>query len=176
MRLYLGAAVLVVAVVGGAWAVLALTFSHSLGAGGDAFAKSAACVRDDRALRSDPADAARYRSSGLQPLGIRSGSTRAVGLFADSLAPGSIDQADARIVSTLERTGASPATIAARLLHQDNLSLFYLTGVPSTAAQAAIGRCVYLVHYNRIASAVGLYISPHAELPFLPGRRRLDRN
>ncbi|HST25359.1 MAG TPA: hypothetical protein VLJ76_05170 [Gaiellaceae bacterium] len=172
MRLYLGAAVLVLVVVGGAWAVLALTYSHSLSAGGDAYAMSAKCVRTDRALANDAQDARRYRSSGLQPLGIRWGSVRAVGLFADSLAPGAVDSADARIVSALEKQGLSQAAVSARLLHQDNLSLYYLSGTPSIAAQKAIGRCVFLVHYNRIASAVGLYISPHAELPFLPGRRR----
>ena len=95
-------------------------------------------------------------------------------LFADSLSPDAVDRADARIVSSLNSKGVSRAEIANRLLHEDNLSLFYVTGTPSEAAQAEIGRCVYLVHYNRIASALGLYISPHARRPFLPGARRDD--
>lgn len=174
MRLYLGAAGLVVLVVGGAWLVLALTFNHSLNSGGDAYTRSAACVRNDHSLASDPTDAARYKASELQPLGIRWKHVRAVALFSDSLSPDSVDKADARIISSLRSKGVSPAEITNRLLHQDNLSLYYLTGPPPLAAQTAIGRCVYLVHYNRIASAFGLYISPHAERPFLPGAHRGD--
>jgi len=163
-----GAGVLVVVVLGAAWLVLAFAFGHTFGSS-DAYARSAACVRRDPALASDPAVARQYRSSGLQPLGIRWGDVLAVGLFADTLSPGPVDTEDARIVADLK--GFTPAAIDARLLHQDNLSLYYVTGAPSLAAQKAIGRCVYLVHYNRIASALGIYISPHAELPFLPGRR-----
>jgi hypothetical protein len=70
--------------------------------------------------------------------------------------------------------GASPAEIAARLQNQDNVALFYVNRSPSQSAEAAIGRCVYLVHYNRVASFLGLYLSPHAERPFLPGARRED--
>jgi hypothetical protein len=95
-----------------------------------------------------------------------------VALFSDSLSPDSVDKADARIISSLRSKGISHAEITNRLLHQDNLSLYYLTGTPSQAAQAAIGGCVYLVHYNRIASALGLYLTPHAERPFLPGAHR----
>jgi hypothetical protein len=171
VRLYVGAGLLVLVVLGGAWLVLAFAFGHTFGSS-DAYARSAACVRRDRVLASDPALARAYHSSGLQPLGIRWGQVQAVGLFADTLSPGPVDKLDARIVSGLERKGLPPAAIDARLLHEDNLSLYYLTGPPSLAAQKAIGRCVYLVHYNRIASALGIYISPHAELPFLPGRRR----
>lgn len=174
MRVYVVAGLLVAVVLGGAWLVLALTFGHSLGGSSDAYSRSAACVRRDPVLASDPADAARFRSPGLQPLGIRWGSVRAVGLFADSLSPDAVDRVDARIVAGLRSKGVSAGAIESRLLHEDNLSLYYLTGAPSLAAQAALGRCVYLVHYNRIASALGLYISPHAELPFLPGRRRHD--
>jgi hypothetical protein len=97
-----------------------------------------------------------------------------VALFSDSLSPDSVDKEDARIISSLTGKGVSNGAISNRLLHEDNLSLYYLTGTPSQAAQTEIGRCVYLVHYNRIASALGLYISPHAERPFLPGRRRRD--
>jgi hypothetical protein len=171
VRLYVGAGVLVVVVLGAAWLVLAFAFGHTFGSS-DAYARSLACVRRDRALATDPAVARQYRSSGLQPLGIRWGDVRAVGLFADSLSPDAVDRQDARIVWGLERERLTPTAIDARLLHQDNLSLYYLTGAPSTAAQEAIGRCVYLVHYNRIASALGIYISPHAELPFVPGHRR----
>jgi hypothetical protein len=174
MRLYLGAAVLVSVVVGGAWLALALIFSHSLNGGGDAYTRSATCVHNDRALASDPTEAARFKSPGLRPVGIRWKHVRTVALFSDSLSPDSVDKADTRILSTLRSKGVSPAQITNRLLHQDNLSLYYLTGAPSLAAQAAIGRCVYLVHYNRIASAVGLYLSPHAERPFLPGAHRED--
>jgi hypothetical protein len=174
MRVYVGAALVVVVVLGGAWLVLALTFGHSLGGGSDAYTRSAACVRRDRFLTSAPTQAARFESSGLRPLGIRWQQVRAVALFSNSLSPDSVDKADALIVSGLRSKGVSQAEIAERLLHQDNLSLYYLTGAPSPAAQAAIGRCVYLVHYNRIASALGLYISPHAERPFLPGARRRD--
>ncbi len=172
MRVYIAAAVVVVVVVGGAWLVLALTFGHSLNSGSDAYTRSAGCVRRDRALANDPTEAVRFESPGLRPLGIRWKQVRAVALFADSLSPDSVDRADARIVSSLRSKGVSQAKVAGRLLHEDNLSLYYLTGTPSEAAQAAIGRCVYLVHYNRIASAVGLYISPHARRPFLPGAHR----
>jgi hypothetical protein len=171
MRVYLFAAAFVVLVVGGAWLGLALFFGHLQGSQ-DAYARSATCVRNDRALASNATAASRFRGAGLQPLGIRWKTVEAVALFSDSLSPGSVDKVDTRIASSLRSKGVSDAQIANRLLHQDNLSLFYLTGIPSQAAQAAIGRCVYLVHYNRIASALGLYISPHAEQPFLPGARR----
>ncbi len=171
MRLYLGAAAFVVLVVGGAWLALVFLFGH-LQSDQDAYTRSATCVHNDRALASDPTEAARFQAPGLQPLGIRWKRVRAVALFSDSLSPDSVDKADARITSRLESHGVSQAEITNRLLHQDNLSLYYLTGTPSQAAQTAIGRCVYLVHYNRIASAVGLYISPHAEQPFLPGAQR----
>jgi hypothetical protein len=173
MRLYLGAAAFVVLVVGGAWLVLALFFGH-LSGGQDAYTRSATCVHNDRALTSDPTEAARFKSPGLQPLGIRWKRVQAVALFSDSLSPDSVDRVDARIISSLSSKGVTAAQISSRLLHQDNLSLYYLTCTPSLAAQAAIGRCVYLVHYNRIASAMGLYISPHAERPFLPGAHRGD--
>jgi hypothetical protein len=173
MRLYIGAAVLVVVVLGGAWLVLALTFSHSSG-GADALTRSATCVRNHPSLASDPTEAARFKSPGLRPLGIRWKQVRAVALFSDSLSPDSVDKEDARIISSLTGKGVSNGAISNRLLHEDNLSLYYLTGTPSQAAQTEIGRCVYLVHYNRIASALGLYISPHAERPFLPGRHRRD--
>jgi hypothetical protein len=174
MRVYLGAALLVVLIVGGAWLGFALTFSHSLGGGGDAHTRSFTCARDDRSLVSDPVDAERFKASGLQTFGIRWKAVRAVALFSDSLSADSVDKADARIISSLRSKEVSSAEITNRLLHQDNLSLYYVSGPPSQAAQAAIGRCVYLVHYNRIASALGLYISPHAERPFLPGAHRED--
>jgi hypothetical protein len=172
MRVYVGAALLVAAVVGGAWLALALTFRHSLNTGADAYPRSAACVRRDHSLANDPAVAAGYASPGLEALGIRWRAVRAVALFSDSLSPGSVDSVDARIVASLHRSGVSPAAIDNRLLHQDNLSLYYPAGAPSTAAQTAIGSCVYLVHYNRIASFFGFYVSPRAERPFLPGARR----
>ena len=175
MRAYLIGAAIVVVVVGGGWLVFAFALGGSLHSGADAWTRSAACVRRHPALVDDPKLAAKYVSSGLKPLGIRWRNVRAVGLFSDSLAPDSVDIADAKIVSALQRKGASPAEIAARLDHQDNLSLFYVNTTPSVAAQKAIGSCVYLVHYNRIASALGIYISPHAELPFVPGHRH-DRD
>lgn len=173
MRLYLGAAAVVALVVGGAWLVFAFAFGR-FHTGGDAYTRSAACLRHDRLLSGDPGDAARFTSAGLRALGFRWKRVDAVALFSDSLSPGSVDRADAQIISALRKRGAPPTEIHDRLLHEDNLSLYYLTGEPSQAAQAAIGRCVYLVHYNRIASAVGLYINPHAERPFLPGARRGD--
>jgi hypothetical protein len=174
MRVYLGAALLVVLVVGSAWLALALLFSHSLSGGGDAYTRSATCVRNDRSLVPDPADGGTFSSAGLRTLGIRWGRVRAVALFSDSLSPDSVNRADARFTSVLRSEGVSDAVITKRVFHQDNLSLYYLTGAPSHAAETAIGRCVYLVHYNRIASALGLYISPHAERPFLPGAHRED--
>jgi hypothetical protein len=134
MRVYIGAALLVVFVVGGAWLVLALTFSHSSG-GADALTRSATCVRNHPSLASDPTEAARFKSPGLRPLGIRWRQVRAVALFADSLSPDSVDKEDARIMSTLTSKGVSNAAISNRLLHEDNLSLYYLTGTPSQAAQ-----------------------------------------
>ena len=169
MRLYLGAGLLIVLVLGGAWLVLALTFSSSLTGGSDAYTRSAACVRRDRALASDPADAARFRGPGLRPLGLRWGKVRAVALFSDTLSPGPVDRLDSGIVAGLRSKGLLGDD---RLMHEDNVTLYYLTGPPSLAARSAVGRCVYLVHYNRIASAVGLYVSPHARRPFLPGARR----
>jgi hypothetical protein len=161
MRLWLGAAAVVAVVVGGTWLALALFFGHLRG-GQTAYARSAACLHADPALAADTTDAARFRSSDLKTLGLRWRDVRAVALFSDSLSPDSVDREDVRI---LARPGHG------LLLHQDNLSLYYLANAPSTAAQTAIGRCVYLVHYNRIASALGIYISPHAHRPFLPGAR-----
>jgi hypothetical protein len=171
MRAYLIGIAVIGVVVGGAWLVLALFFGHLRG-GEDAYTRSAACVRGDHALSSDPRDTTAFRGPGLHTLGIRWKGTRAVALFSDSLSPDSVDKVDAKILSGLHRQGLSSAQIDARLLHQDNLTLYYLGAVPSAAARSAIGRCVYLVHYNRIASALGLYISPHAERPFIPGARR----
>src|SRR5947209_18403657 len=114
MRLYLGAAVLVGVVVGGAWLVLALIFSHSLNGRGDAFTRSATCVHNDRALASDATEAGRFKSAGLQPLGIRWKSVEAVALFSDSLSPDSVDKADARITSRLESKGVSLAEVTNR--------------------------------------------------------------
>jgi hypothetical protein len=171
MRAYAIGLAVVGVVVGGAWIVLAFFFGH-LGGSQDAYGRSLACVRSDHALARDPADAAHYRSPGLQTLGIRWKGVRAVALFSNSLSPDAVDKVDARITSGLQRGRLSPAQIDSRLLHQDNLTLYYLGAAPSTAAQSAIGRCVYLVHYNRIASALGLYINPHVELPFVPGARR----
>jgi hypothetical protein len=171
MRLYLGAAGVVALVVGGAWLVLAFAFGH-LHVGLTAYERSATCLHRDRALTSDPADARRFEGSGLHALGFRWNGARAVALFADSLSPGAVDRVDARIVSSLRSKRMSRQQMDTSLLHEDNLSLYYLTGPPSQAAQAAIGRCVYLVHYNRFASALGIYINPHAERPFLPGARR----
>ena len=174
MRAYLIGLAVVAVVVGGAWLGLVFFFGH-LGGSEDAYSRSLACVRSDHALAGDPALAAPFRSPGLHTLGIRWKSVKAVALFSDSLSPDSVDKVDARIVSGLHSHGVSAAGIERRLLHEDNLSLYYLSAAPSTAAQSAIGRCVYLVHYNRIASALGLYINPHARLPFIPGARRDER-
>ena len=174
MRLYLGAAAFVALVLGGAWLVLAFFFGNLHG-GQTAYARSLTCLHRDRALASDPADARRFDSSGLHTLGLRWQHVRAVALFADSLSPDAVDRVDARIVAALERRGTSAPQIENRLLHEDNLSLYYVSGPPSQAALGAIGSCVYLVHYNRVASALGLYVSPHAERPFVPGARRRER-
>jgi hypothetical protein len=163
--------VLVVLVVGGFWLALALLVSSSQGSA-DAFTKSATCVRNDRSLAIDRTDAARFDASGLRTLGIRWNRVRAVALFDDSLSAGSVTRAEARIASKLRSQGLSAVAIDTRLPSQDNVGLFYVNRSPSQAAQAAIGRCVYLIHFNRIASAFGLYISPHAERPFLPGAER----
>jgi len=175
VRLYVGAAVLVAVVVGGAWLVLALTFSTSPSGNADAFTRSATCVRGDPALVSDRVDAARFRVSGLQPLGIRWQQVRAVALFDDSLSAHSVTKEEALIASRLRRQGVSSAEIADRLQYEDNVALLYVSGTPSQTAEAAIGTCVYLIHFNRIASFFGLYVSPHARRPFLPGARREDR-
>jgi hypothetical protein len=171
VRLWLGALALVAVVLGGAWLALSLTFGHLHG-GQTAYARSVRCLNADRALTADPADATRYRGLGLHTLGLRWNRVRAVALFADSLSPEAVDRVDGRIVAGLHRSGLSAAQIEGRLLHEDNLSLYFLAGPPTPAAQAAIGRCVYLVHYNRVASALGIYINPHARRPFLPGARR----
>jgi len=171
VRLYLGAAAFAALVLGGAWLALALFFG-SLHGGQTAYARSTTCLRNDRSLAGDAADARRFDSAGLHTLGLRWRDVRAVALFADSLSPDAVDREDARIVSALRSRNMASQQIDGRLLHQDNLSLYYVTGAPSRQAQSQVGRCVYLVHYNRIASALGLYVSPHAELPFVPGARR----
>jgi len=171
MRLYLGAAAVVAILLGGAWLGLAFFFGNVHG-GQTAYARSLACLHRDRALASDPAVARGFDRAGLHTLGLRWQHGRAVALFADSLSPDAVDRVDARIAAALERQGMPAAQIESRLLHEDNLSLYYVSGRPSQAALAAIGRCVYLVHYNRVASALGLYVSPHAERPFVPGARR----
>ena len=173
MRLYLGAGLLVALVVGGFWLVLAFTFGHSK-TGADAFTRSVACARADRSLAVDPADATRFRLPGLRTLGLRWNGVRAVALFADSLSPGAVRRVEARTVTNLRRRGASGAEIDGRVLREDNVGLVFVNTSPSQAAQAAIGRCVYLVHFNRIASFFGLYLAPHARRPFLPGAYRDD--
>ena len=130
MRAYILAVVVVVVVLGGAWLVLALGFGHSLNSGSDAYLRSATCVRHDRSLANDPAEATRYSSAGLQPLAIRWQGVRAVALFSDSLSPDSVDRADARIISRLTSKGVSPPEISKRLLHQDNLSSTTSPGHP----------------------------------------------
>ena len=172
MRVYVGAAVVVVVVVGGFWLVLALTFGRSPTGNANAATRSARCVRHDPALATDPVDAARFKAAGLRTLGIRWKRVRAVALFDDSLPADAVTREEARITSSLRSRGASTTAITRRLLSQDNVALFYVNRPPSQAAEAAIGRCVYLVHFNRVASFVGLYLSPHAERPFLPGAER----
>jgi hypothetical protein len=171
MRPYLIGIVFAGLVVGAAWVALFFFFG-SVSGSEDAYARSLACVRADHALLRDPSDAVAYRGPGLHALGIRWKSVRAVALFSDSLSPDSVDKVDATILLGLHREGVSQTEIDRRLLHEDNVTLYYLRAAPSTAAQSAIGRCVYLVHYNRIASALGLYIHPRARLPFVPGARR----
>ena len=101
----------------------------------------------------------RFGGAGLHALGLRGPAARpCVVVVADSLSPDVGGQGGCTDRwPRLERpAGLSSVQIDQRLLHEDNLSLYYLTGPPTPAAQAAIGRCVYLVHYNRIASALGL--------------------
>jgi hypothetical protein len=171
MRPYLIGIVFAGLVVGAAWVALFFFFGRISGTD-DAYARSLACVRADHALARDPADTVGYRGPGLHALGIRWKDVRAVALFSDSLSPDSVDKVDAKILFGLHREGVSSTEIDRRLLHEDNVTLYYLRAAPSTAAQSEIGRCVYLVHYNRIASALGLYIHPRARLPFVPGARR----
>jgi hypothetical protein len=172
MRVYLGAAALVVLVVGGFWLALALFSSNSKSQSADAFTKSATCVRNDRSLGRDQADGTRFHIHGLRALGLSWDGARAVAFFADS--PDPVRQTEARLASSLRSQGVSIAEIRNRLLQEDDVGLFYVDGSPSLAAQTAIGSCVYLIRYNRIASFFGLYLSPHARRPFLPGARRDD--
>ena len=172
MRLYLGAAAVVALILGGAWVLLALTLGHPPAGEASAFVESRRCVRHDRALVTDPADAARLRTAGVHTLGIAWRDVRAVALFDDSISAGSVTRQEARIRSALRSRGASAADVESRLLNEDDVALYYLRGAPSQAAETAIGRCVYVVHFNRVASFFGLYVSPHSERPFLPGARR----
>jgi hypothetical protein len=174
VRLYVGAAALVAVVLGGAWLLFALEFRRS-SPGADAFTKSAACVHRDPALAADRRDAVRYEASGLRTLGIRWSGIRAVALFDDSLSADSVTKKEAEISAAMRRRGDSAHEIADRLQYQDNVALYYVNRSPTQPAEDAVGRCVYLVHYNRVASFFGLYFSPHAERPFLPGLRREDR-
>jgi hypothetical protein len=169
MRVVLGAAGLVVLVVGGFWVALALLFSHSQ-TSADAFTRSAACIGHDRSLAGDRTDAARFKTIGLRTLGLRWKGVRAVALFAES--SDRVTRAEARMASNLRTQGVSTAEIGSRLLSEDNVGLVYVNRSPSQAAQAAVGRCVYLIRFNRIASFFGLYVSPHADRPFLPGAER----
>jgi hypothetical protein len=174
MRVYVGAAALVVVVLGGAWLFLAFTFGHSHTVSADAYNRSAACVRDHSLLKLDPTDAARFQTPGLRALGIRWHDTRAVALFDDSLSAQTVTKAEKRITATLTGHGVPAAEITTRLLSQDNDALYYLRQPPSRQAQRAIGRCVYLVRYNDAAAFFGVYINPHSEQPFLPGAHRED--
>jgi hypothetical protein len=171
VRVLLAAVALVVVVVGAFWLALALLFSHSrAGANADAFARSAACLRDDRSLSGDRADAARLDTPGLRTLGLRWHGVRAVALFADSSAL--VTKVEARVASGLRNQHVSAVQVGGRLLSEDDVGLFYVSGSPSQAAQAAIGRCVFLIRFNRFASFFGVYVSPHADRPFLPGGER----
>jgi hypothetical protein len=174
MRLYVGAVVLVVVVLGGAWLVLAFSFGHSHAVSADAHARSATCLRRHRSLSFDPVDASRFQTPGLRALGIRWRDTRAVALFDDSLSAQTVTKREKQITARLTAQGFATAQIAARLLSQDNDALYYLNQPPSQQAQTVIGRCVYLVRYNDAAAFLGVYIDPHAEQPFLPGAHRED--
>src|SRR6516162_3908725 len=131
MRLYIGAAVVVIVVLGGAWLVLAFSFGHSHTVSADAYNRSAACVRRHHSLSFDPADAAHLQTHGLRALGIRWHQTRAVALFDDSLSAQTVTRAERRISSMLTARGVPTAQIAARLLTQDNDALYYLNQPPS---------------------------------------------
>jgi hypothetical protein len=174
MRLYIGAAVVVIVVLGGAWLFLALSFGHSHTVSADAYNRSAACVRHHPSLRFDPVDAAHLQTPGLRALGIRWQQTRAVALFDASLSAQTVTKAEKQVAARLTAQRVPAAQIAARLLSQDNDALYYLNQPPSQQAQSAIGRCVYLVRYNDAAAFFGFYINPHAEQPFLPGAHRED--
>jgi hypothetical protein len=170
MKIWLAAALVVAVVLGGAWIALAFAFSHSSSRGEDAYARSAACLRTDSALSADPADARRLRTPGVRTLGLRWNRVRAVALFSDSrdLAR----KAEERLAFGYHREGLAPAQIEQRLQIGGSSGLVYLTGAPTSAAEAAIGRCVYAIHYNRIARFFGLSIFPRVQRPFLPDGRR----
>jgi hypothetical protein len=170
MRVFLGATAVVVLIVGGFWFALSLLAGPSLGQNTvDAFTKSANCVKNDPSLSSDRSDAARIATTGLRTLELRWNGIRAVALFATSSK--AVTRAEARLATDLRRRAASTAEINNRLLSEDNVGLFYVNAVPTQAAEAAIGSCVYMIRSNRFASFFGLNF-PHTERPSLPGAGR----
>jgi hypothetical protein len=168
MRTFLGAIAVVVLVVGGFWLALSQLVGSTHNAS-DAYTRSAACAGSDPSLSRDSADAARLATSGIRTLGLRWNALRAVALFATSSRVAR--EAEARLAAGLRTQGTSSAEIARRVFREGYVVLFYVSGPPTQAAEAAIGRCVYLIRPNRIASFFGLNIT-HTERPFLPGAER----
>lgn len=167
MRTFLGAVAVVVLVVGIFFFVLSRLVgpSSAHGASG-AYTKSTTCARNDPALSIDRKDAARFATSEERALGLAWHGFRAVALFAASSRIARTKETS--LASGLSRQGVPSAEVSRRVLREGYVVMLYVSGSPTRAAEAALGRCVYLIRSNRIASFFGLDF-PHTERPFVPG-------
>jgi hypothetical protein len=168
MRTFLGAIAVVVLVVGGSWFALSQLVGPAHN-GTDAYTRSAACAGSDPSLSRDSKDAARIATTWLSTLGLGWKGFRAVALFAKSSRIAR--QTEMRLAAGLRKQGASSTEIAGRVLRERYVVLFYVNASPTQAAEAAFGRCIYLIRANRFASFFGLNLT-HTERPFLPGAER----
>ncbi len=168
MRVFLGAIAVIVLVVGGFWFALSQLVGPSRN-DADAFTKSSNCAAADPSLARDRKDAARVTAPGLRALGLRWDGFRAVALFARS--PRGARAEEARLAADLRTQGLSDAEIGRRVLREGYVVMLYVARPPTQAAEAALGRCIYLIRANRIASFFGVNIT-HTERPFLPGADR----
>jgi len=165
MRIFLGAAALFIVVVGGFWLALSqVVGSSSADDIKSAYAKSVRCVRSDPALSLDKSDTAKIAVPGERAIGVRWNEFVAVALFDDTsqAARGTV----ARLATRLLGSGVSIPSVNRRLRRRGYAVMDYARGLPSPAARAALGRCIYVVRPNRIARFFGLDIT-HTERPFL---------
>ncbi|HST25103.1 MAG TPA: hypothetical protein VLJ76_03850 [Gaiellaceae bacterium] len=164
MRVALGAAALIVVVVGGFWLVLSQLVSGSFASEAtNAYEKSVRCIRADPALTLDQADATKI-AGGRRAIGIRWKNARAVAIFAAT--PQDTGTVVERLAGRLQAENTTIPEIDLRLRRRGYAVLDYVSGRPGAAGIAALGRCIYVVRPNRIARFFGLNIT-HLARPFL---------